>query len=761
MKLSTRFTLLAFATAGIASVVLAATLLMWQFQSAQRVWSAEARIALTTNTAWPLMLHTRDQASISTELDLLSGKIVPVASISAVHVQGDLLGRVISDGYTELPDTARNATNRLDVLTELIQVARSTANDAKWRSYLPWSNSVLRVSIPILSPVNPLESELSPLAFRQLEVEQQGNGARFIVGYIETAVHAQQLWATLSESATRILLAITAALISTLLVLRMLSHSISQPLERMAAIAHAINDDALPKKVRLPIHRKDEIGDIAKVLNNVIDGVHRIKAKHNVDQTLLSLRMDAASRKLSKAEQEVTRTQSQIQKVAYFDSVTGLPNRRLMLEQLGMLMSIAARERKHLGVLLIDLENLRRINESLGRDAGDKVLRVISNRIADTVRSSDVVSRDEQPRDIARVGNDEFCILLHGIDQPKDAQRAADRLMTELSKPIEFGKQSLQVKCFMGLAIAPDHGRKPDELLRAADVAVNDARARGHYQPNLYQQAMAEQGSERFQLEVDLRNAEFEQEFELHYQPQINAETGELTGVEALVRWQHPERGNVPPFKFITIAEETGVIVDLGNWILDRACRDLIAMRAQGIDIPKLSVNVSALQLTEHFIEYVASTLSRHNLEPTAVQLELTESLLVNDLDIVLERLTRLRYEVGVRLSVDDFGTGYSSLAYLSRFPLNELKVDRSFVLAMEQDESAAKVTGAIIAIAKQLELDVVVEGVENPETYTQLRSFGAYVIQGYLFSKPLPQAELQQFIKAKGWEQGLALLPR
>ena len=747
MKISTRYTWMAFSSTGLAGLALVVTLVIWEFNTQRALWIAEVETRLAANPSWPVMLHYRTEDSAGRELALLGGQIAPVSFLSAYHVDGTRVALIPSD-TSRPPRPERNRDTSLEVVSDFLSLADNTRSDDKhWSTALPLANYALTLSVPILSPVNPLDGQVSYDEYRNQLAAYEGSGARYVVGYIEAAVGIHDLLARMISTAVTIGISIGLVLLAAFVFIRSAVRSITKPLEQIAEVAHAIVAEDAPKNARLPVNRNDEIGEIATVLNGVIEGVHRIKAKHEVDRTLMSMRVDATSRKLSEAEKEVNATRSQIKKVAYYDPVTGLPNRRLLLEQLALLIQIAARERRYLGVILIDLENLRKINESLGRTAGDTVLRELSNRMIDTLRRSDLVSHDESPQDIARVGNDEFCVLLHGINHPRDAETAADRLLQALSKPMLVDDQQLQLKFFMGIALAPEHARDAEQLIRAADVALNDARGKGSHSPNIYSESMDQQGSERFQLEQDLSKADFNREFQLHYQPQINTDTGQLCGIEALVRWNHPTKGMIAPFKFISIAEETGDIVRLGNWILDRACLDLKEMSSAGLDIPKVSVNVSALQLTDDFIAEVAATLERHQLRPQQLELELTESLLVQSVDTVMARLNALRHDVGVRLSIDDFGTGYSSLAYLSRFPIDELKVDRSFVLAMEEDEAAAKVTGAIIAIAHQLDLDVVVEGVESAEQVALLQQHGAKIFQGYLFSKPVPRAELETLV--------------
>ncbi len=749
MKLSTRFSLLSIVTVALSAGVMCGALLLQDYKTRQVLWQAEIETALTNNSAWSRTIHFRDDNSVQHDLAQFVKQLPVSSTAAAYHVDGEPIASIPKGQQPPRPE--RTTSERVDVVSQFKRPQGINDNVV---------NARLVVSVPILSPINPIDYSLTPQNYRDALFAASSTGPRFVVGYIEVATSRQEFLQAMADTAVFTVLLVIAGLAIVLFLVRILSRSIGKPLEHMAEVAHRISIGELPQNTRLPIKRNDEIGEIANVLNGVLEGVHKLKARIDVDRALLSIKVDSASKKLSAAEEQVSQAQRQIKRVAYYDAVTGLPNRRLMLEQLGMLIQIAAREKRYIGVILIDSEGLRRINETRGREVSDNVLRELAERIKNTLRDSDIISREEtsgDSRDLARVGNDEFCVLLHGLEKPDAANLVSQRLYYALTDPIRVDGRQMRLDVHIGVALAPNHGKEPNTLMRAADVAMSVARRDNAQKPVFYEKAMDVEGSERFELSVDLQNADFDREMALVYQPQIDTATGEIIGAEALIRWNHPTKGMIPPFKFIPLAEESGHIIALGNWVLRRACIDIASLRDKGVKLPKVSINDSALQLTEAFLESVSDTLSHLELEPGCLELELTESLLVQNFNTVMEQLTYLHDTLGVRLSIDDFGTGYSSLAYLSRFPLDELKVDRSFVLGMEQSDNFAKITAAIIAMARQLKLDIVVEGVDSPQQYQTIREYGASVIQGYLFSRPLPLDDLETFIGEKPYLKTLA----
>ncbi|MEQ8516238.1 MAG: EAL domain-containing protein, partial [Chromatocurvus sp.] len=403
--------------------------------------------------------------------------------------------------------------------------------------------------------------------------------------------------------------------------------------------------------------------------------------------------------------------------MAYFDSLTSLPNRRLFTEQLTLLLRLAARSEQMVALLLLDLDNFKRINESLGHRIGDTLLREVGERLASCIRESDVLHRNAENEpsriDLSRMGGDEFTVVLNQLDDLSGAELVAGRLARKLSQPYMLDGQEIIITCSIGIAAAPLHADDVEGLLRAAGTAMFNAKKEGRNRFLVFDEHMEGASRERLKLETELRKATERDQLRLHYQPQVDAQTGCVIGAEALVRWQHPELGMVPPYKYIPLAEELGIIDEIGEWVLRKACSDLVELRRRGHALPEVSVNVSALQLSEAFVHTVADALEKSGLAPESLKLEITEGVMIDNEDGAMRIFNSLR-ELGVLLSIDDFGTGYSSLSYLTRLPLSELKIDRSFVLGLDDGAKGGDLVRGIIAMAKSLNLNLVVEGVEN-----------------------------------------------
>jgi diguanylate cyclase (GGDEF)-like protein len=413
-------------------------------------------------------------------------------------------------------------------------------------------------------------------------------------------------------------------------------------------------------------------------------------------------------------------------------------------------MRLAKRNNQTLALMFLDLDNFKRINDSLGHGAGDLLLREVGKRLIACVRESDVVGHyvdSGQKIDVSRLGGDEFTVVLNQIDKPDSAGVVAERLINALIKPMNIDNHEVVVTPSIGIALAPTDASDVEGLLRAADTAMYHAKASGKNSYLFYHSDMDAADVERLQLENDLRKAIERNELVLHYQPQVSTKTGSVTGAEALIRWNHPEQGLVPPYKFIPLAEELGLIGALGDWVLVEACRQMKEFENEGLWLPKVAVNVSALQFNPTFVKRVREVLLQTSLAPSALGLELTEGIMLEDVSTTIEALHDLK-KLGVGLSIDDFGTGYSSLSYLSRFPLDELKIDRSFVIDIGRVDDDASLVTTIIAMARSMNLRLVAEGVETQEQYRFLTSKGTESIQGYLFSKPVTAEELRPMLE-------------
>ncbi len=426
-----------------------------------------------------------------------------------------------------------------------------------------------------------------------------------------------------------------------------------------------------------------------------------------------------------------------IRQLAFYDGLTGLPNRSLLQARADQAIASATRNEEALAVLFLDLDRFKQINDSLGHPAGDELLRQVASRLQRELRSSDIAGR---------LSGDEFVVVLPQCDADQAAD-TVERLQALLAQPMEIADTRLAISASVGIAMFPADGREMETLLHRADMAMYQAKsgARGSFR--FFSAEMNRLAQERLALETALREALRQGQLQLHYQPQIELAGGRLHGVEALARWTHPELGPISPARFIPLAEECGLIAELGRWALREACRQLAEWRAQGLAVPAIAVNLSPTSF--HNLELpslIADALERNALKPQDLTLEITESVLVDTNPSTLKTLAEVHAQ-GVRLSMDDFGTGYSSLSYLRRLPVSELKLDRSFVADLEQDEAARALSRAILGIGQSLQLTVVAEGVESEQQNQLLREQGYPVAQGYLFARPLPPQEMARWL--------------
>lgn len=452
---------------------------------------------------------------------------------------------------------------------------------------------------------------------------------------------------------------------------------------------------------------------------------------------------------------ENSQSKDQIKQMAYFDSLTNLPNRILFQDRLQQGMALAHRYHRNTAVMFLDLDNFKRINDTLGHNVGDQLLQGVAERFNECIRDSDCVARHKSfspdTTTIARLGGDEFTLLLTEINHPHDAAKVADRLLKVLENPFILEGQEVVVTASIGIAIYPHDGDHKDALLKNADTAMYYAKERGKNNYQFYRNRMNAAALDKLTLENDLHKALNRGEFSLHYQPQIDIRNGEIFGVEALLRWQHPERGMVPPAQFIPIAEEVGLIIPIGEWVIHTACSQNKVWQKSGFPPFAVSVNLSTKQFQQKdLFTIVSNSLEDAGLSPQHLILEVTESSLVEHSESV-ESMVRNLTEMGIRLSMDDFGTGYSSLSYLKRFPIYALKIDQSFIRDITTDPDDAAIAATIIAMAHNLHLDVIAEGVETEEQLEFLHNNGCYKIQGYLLSRPKPADEISVFLaKAK-----------
>ena len=424
---------------------------------------------------------------------------------------------------------------------------------------------------------------------------------------------------------------------------------------------------------------------------------------------------------------------------AQHDLVTDLPNRLLLNDRISQSIALARRRNRPIAVIFLDLDRFKYVNDSLGHAIGDKLLQSVSKRLLAGVRGSDTVSRQ---------GGDEFVILLSEITYPEDAATSARKILRSLGAPHSVGGQDLHIDGSIGISVYPEDGGNAETLIKNADTAMYHAKEKGRNNFQFFKADMNRKAVERQSLEGSLRRALEREEFLLHYQPKVNLDTGEITGVEALIRWQQPARGLLPPSQFVPIAEDCGLIVQIGRWVMREACRQARAWQDAGLPALSIAVNVSAMEFRDSgFVEHVRTILSDTGLEARYLELELTEGVLMEDAESAASVLRELK-KMGVQLAVDDFGTGYSSLSYLRQFPIDVLKIDRSFVQQISADPEDSTIVSAIINMGKSLKHLVVAEGIETQQQRAYLQTQHCAEGQGYLFSRPMAAAQFAQLLQ-------------
>lgn len=440
--------------------------------------------------------------------------------------------------------------------------------------------------------------------------------------------------------------------------------------------------------------------------------------------------------------------EEQLRLQAQTDHLTGLYNRNGFKNALQASLLRNSRNHKHLALLFIDLDHFKQINDTLGHDAGDMLLQGVAQALKESVRSNDT---------IARLGGDEFTVVLEDLDHPEDAASIARKILAALRQPFQVNGTGMDilVSASIGIATHPGCGNDPGSLMQAADVAMYRAKSEGR---NLYQFFTPEMNAKakaRLMLEQSLRRALDQQELSLHYQPQVDLRSRRIVGLEALMRWRHPSAGTVSPATFVPLLEETGLIVPVGAWVIETACRQRAEWQRSGLlqDDCTLAVNISPRQFASHsLVDLLQQSLANHQLAPQLLEIELTEGSLMQDTDVTRSMLQELK-QLGVRLSVDDFGTGYSSLSYLKLFDIDTLKIDKSFVDKITSDKKDEAISASIVNLAHNLQMLVVAEGVEQEAQLQLLLQMGCDIVQGYYFAKPMPQQELEEFVA--GWGAG------
>lgn len=526
-----------------------------------------------------------------------------------------------------------------------------------------------------------------------------------------------------SEHLTRMmaLVSLVVAVLAIVVLYLIITRIITRPLSKLSMATQAIASGELD--VSIDVNQADEVGDLARSLRNMT--------------------------------QKLKRSTEQIEELAYFDTLTGLPNKVSFFDGVQTLIEQAENNNTMVAVLFFDLDNFKTINDSLGHHYGDELLMNVGNRLRECIRGSDMMQsahnlqREVKGSMIARLGGDEFTLALANISEPQQASKVAVRILTKLAMPFHLNDNEVFVGASIGIAVYPRDGTSVEALLKHSDIAMYEAKSRGKNNFQYFDQCMNDPINERLALESAMRAAIEHQEFQVYYQPKVPVGNARRYEFEALLRWKHPQKGFISPAVFIPIAEETGLIQPIGEWIFDTACEQIRRWLDEGYENVRVSVNLSPVQMNfGNPIGVITQCLQKYDIPAQHLEVEITESGLMRNEEIARSILEHFK-ETGIHVALDDFGTGYSSLAYLRRFPFDVLKIDRAFIKDVETDPVSAKVLDAVISLAKSLDLAIVAEGVETKPQLDILEQRGCDLIQGFYYARPTPPREAIEFFDA------------
>jgi diguanylate cyclase (GGDEF)-like protein len=653
-----------------------------------------------------------------------------------------MIGEVADEAITTADMT--NVASVLDGLASDREVAYVAVLDAERRALI--SRSYGDARMPAVPPAVPQAGEATVTERkiddrRYLEVvapvhtpprlaAQSATSRRPMIGYVRLGMSYDRGLTHLRENLVGALAVVAALVILAVIATLMLTRRLIAPIQQLMRAARAVGAGKLD--VYVPAKSSDELGLLTHTFNHMTQRLAESQAEVATYQRTLEDKVNQRTKELEIAT-------AQAYKLAQHDILTGLPNRALLNQRLRQIVAQAARDGHQVACLFLDFDHFKRINDTLGHDAGDQLLQAVAQRLTSAVRESDTV---------ARLGGDEFVLILPGLDPAHSAYEVMTvltRVRESFLAPFRIADQTPTLTCSIGVSVYPVDATDPNGLIKQADTAMYAAKEAGRNAYRFYTADMNARVQARLQLETDMRRGLMDDEFFLVYQPQIDMDSGRALGVEALLRWRDPDRGVISPAEFIPIAEESGMIQALGARALRDACRQLVAWHKQNMML-RLSVNLSVQQLQhDGWLAVVEDALKASGLPPRYLDLEITESVIITHPEKAVATLEKLK-QMGVSITVDDFGTGYSSLSYLTRLPIQGVKIDQRFVHGLEQNRSDEAITQAIIALSHSIGLRVIAEGVETIAQFEFLRKHGCEEAQGYLISRPLEEPELRSW---------------
>jgi len=547
------------------------------------------------------------------------------------------------------------------------------------------------------------------------------------VGSIEILVDNTVLYQSLINQVIIVFVTSLIALVVALLIFGRLQRVLTDPLLDLSSTISQLTSDG-NYSLRAKKYGDDEVGSMVDCFNNMLDVIEER------DASLEKYRKDLAQLVDTRTDQ-LKVSESKLHRLAHYDPLTNLPNRNFLEDRFYYALEHARRDDKVVGVLFLDLDHFKNINDTFGHTVGDKLLQDVAKRILSCVRSSDTV---------CRLGGDEFIIVLESLHDENECLSVAQKIVESFQVPFDVSGKSIVVTCSVGISVYPKDGVDMVSLLRNSDSAMYRAKEQGRGRHLFYSQEFTLDAQERLTLEVEMHQALAKGEFELYFQPQVSLKTGLLVGAEALIRWNHPMLGRISPDKFIPIAESTGLIDSIGLWVIQSVCGKLVEWKQRKYPHIQVAVNVSGYQLTQgNLVDGLKQALEETNCDAADLELEVTEGYFIKNPDQAVQTLEQLK-AIGVSLAVDDFGTGYSSLAYLKKMPIDKLKIDQSFIRDIPQDKNDEAIAKAIIALANSMQLEVIAEGVETEQQLAFLQQEGCDQVQGYLFSRPLPLEQME-----------------